>query len=141
MEARAYLKNLQISPRKVRLVADMVRGIDVAEAEKVLAFNDKKCAPVILKLMNSAVANAVNNNNAAKNNLFIKTIMVDEGFTLKRWKPRAMGRATPILKRASRVTIIVAEKKTTKKPAAKTAAKKPAVKKEVKKPAVKKAKK
>ncbi|MBU0732376.1 50S ribosomal protein L22 [Patescibacteria group bacterium] len=114
MEARAYLKNLQISPRKVRLVADMVRGLDIAEAQKVLAFNEKKSAPAILKLMNSAAANAVNNNNAEKNKLFIKTIMVDEGFTLKRWKPRAMGRATPILKRASRVTIIVANREGTK---------------------------
>ena len=115
MEVRAYLKNLQISPRKVRLVADLVRGLDVVKAQQVLTFNDKKCAPYLLKLLNSAIANAENNNSLKKENLYIKTILVDEGFTLKRWKPRAMGRATPIKKRASRITILVAEKKGTKK--------------------------
>lgn len=119
MEARAYLKNLQISPRKVRLVADLVRGLDVSRAENVLRFCDKKSAPALLKLMNSAVANAVNNNKAEKAGLYVKSVLVDEGFTLKRWKPRAMGRATPIRKRASRVTIVVADRKGTKKTAEK----------------------
>ncbi|MBU0671235.1 MAG: 50S ribosomal protein L22 [Patescibacteria group bacterium] len=125
MEVNANLKNLQISPRKVRLVADLVRGLDVVKAEKVLEFENKQCSPAILKLLRSAVANAENNNDLKKENLFIKEITVDKGYTLKRWKPRAMGRATPIKKRASKIKIVVAEKKpTTKKPEVKDIKKK-----------------
>ena len=115
MEVKAILRRLQISPRKVRLVVDLVRGLDVKQAENVLEFNNKKSAPYILKLLRSAVANAENNNQLKKDNLYIKKIFADEGFTLKRWKPRAMGRATPIRKRSSQITIILDERKPTKK--------------------------
>ena len=120
MEVTAKLKRLQISPTKVRLVADLVRGLDVAKAENVLEFTNKGSAPAILKLLRSAAANATNNKDLKKDNLYIKTIFVDEGFTLKRWKPRAMGRATPIRKRSSQVTIILDERKETKKEVKKT---------------------
>ncbi|MFH1536531.1 MAG: 50S ribosomal protein L22 [Patescibacteria group bacterium] len=133
MEVTAKLKRLQISPRKVRLVADLVRGLDVVKAENILEFTNKGSAPAILKLLRSAIANGTNNKDLTKENLYIKTIFVDEGFTLKRWKPRAMGRATPIRKRSSQITIILDERKKT--------AEKKEVKKTVKKEVTKKIKK
>ena len=99
MESRAILRNVRVSPQKARLVADLVRGRDVDDAIEVLTFTQKKSAPLIRKLVESAVANAENSARSAGNqididDLFIQTITVDEGPTLKRWRPRAMGRAT-----------------------------------------------
>ncbi len=107
----AKLKHLRISPRKVRLVTDLVRGLSVEEAEKQLKFLTKRSAEPILKLLNSAVANAQNVYNLAKNDLEIAKILVDPGPTLKRWIPRAMGRATPIMKRTSHITLVLEPKK------------------------------
>ncbi len=101
----AKLRHLRISPRKVRLAADLVRGLDVTEAENQLKFLPKRAADPVLKLLKSAVANALNDFEAVKENLFVAMIAVDPGPTLKRWMPRAMGRATPKLKRTSHITI------------------------------------
>lgn len=106
----AKLRHLRISPRKVRLVADLIRGLKVSEAEKQLKFLPKRAAEPVLKLLNSAVANAINNFKALKENLFVAKITVDSGSTLKRWMPRAMGRATPIKKRTSHLTIVLESK-------------------------------
>ncbi len=101
----AKLKHLRTSPRKVRLVVDLIRGLDVIVAENQLKFLPKRSAEPVLILLKSAIANALNDFNAVKENLFISKITVDQGPTLKRWMPRAMGRATPIMKRTSHLTI------------------------------------
>lgn len=119
MEAKAKLNRLKISPRKIRLAVDVVRGMDVEKAIDQLMFLNKGAASPLVKLLNSAVANAENDLKLKKDNLYIKKIFVDEGFTLHRWKPRAMGRATPIKKKSSQVTVILDEKVPSKgKPAA-----------------------
>lgn len=120
MEVTAKLNRLRVSPRKTRLVTDMVKGLDVNEALAQLNFMNKGASSYISKLLNSAISNAENNFKLQKDNLFIKEIVVNEGQTLKRWKPRAFGRATPLMKRSSRVTIVLAEKKETKKKTDKT---------------------
>lgn len=112
----AKLKYLRISPRKVRLVANLIKGMDVVEARSQLTFLPKRAASMILKLLNSALANAEHNFNLSKENLYISKIIVDPGPSLKRWLPRAMGRATSILKRTSHITLILDERvKTIKK--------------------------
>lgn len=113
MESRAVLRFARVSPRKARLVADLVRGRDVSEAIEVLTFTHKKSAPIIRKLVESAVANA---EQAAErdavdldiDDLFVRTIHVDQGPTLRRFRPRAQGRATRILKKTSHITIELA---------------------------------
>ncbi len=110
MEVRATLRFLRQSPKKVRLVVGLVRGMDVAEAEAQLRFAVKKAARPVLKLLRSAVANAENNFKLDPKTLYIKRIFVDEGPTLKRWRPRAFGRASMIRKRTSHITIILGEK-------------------------------
>ena len=102
----ARLKHLRMSPRKVRLVANLIKGLNVAEAEKQLKFLSKRAAGPILKLLNSAVANAKHNLGLDKELLFVVNVIVDSGPSLKRQRPRAMGRASQILKRTSHVTII-----------------------------------
>lgn len=106
---KAVLKNYRQSPRKVRLVADMVRGRDVEEAMRVLEFTPRRAASVISKVIASAAANAkqTGKNVAA---LKVDTIRVDEGFTLKRFMPRAFGRASRINKRTSHIQVTLAEK-------------------------------
>lgn len=106
----AKLKHLRMSPRKVRLVADLVRGLTVEEAEKQLRFSVKKAATPILKLLNSAVANTKQDSDLTKENLYIARIVVEAGRPLKRWRPRAMGRATPIMKRTSHITLSLEQK-------------------------------
>lgn len=115
MEAKAQAKFIRMSPRKVRLVIDLIRGLDVEEAKNQLRFMTKAAVKPVLKFLNSAVANAENNLKLQKENLYIKTITVDTGPTLKRWKPRAFGRATPIRKRSCHIRIILAEKKEMKR--------------------------
>lgn len=117
-EITASLNNLRISPRKVRLVAGLIRGVSVAEARQQLAHNPKRAAKPVLKLLNSAVANAENNFNMETTPLSVKSITVGPGSVLKRYRPRAFGRATTIRKRMSHVRIILegpesAEKKST----------------------------
>ena len=109
MEVKASLKHLRIAPRKTRLVASLVRGSEVNKAINQLKFLNKKAAKPFLKLLESAVANAVNNYDLDKNNLTIKEIKVDEGRVLKRWLPRAHGRATILRKKMSHINIILSE--------------------------------
>lgn len=109
MEARAVARYIRISPRKVRLIMDQVRGKRVEEALNLLAFAPQKGALVLRKLINSAVANAEQNLNMDVDRLYIKKIFADEGPTLKRFRPRAMGRATRIRKRTSHLTVILEE--------------------------------
>ncbi|ASZ08888.1 50S ribosomal protein L22 [Mesoplasma chauliocola] len=111
MEAKAYLNMIRISPRKVRLVADTIRNKPVATAIATLYNLDKRSAEPVLKLLNSAIANAVNNNGMDADKLFVKSIFVNEGPTLKRFRPRAHGRAYEILKRTSHITIIVSDER------------------------------
>ena len=109
MEIKAKVKHIRMSPRKVRLVADVVRGLEVNNALDQLKFIHKKATKPIEKLINSAIAGAVNNYELDKNNLKISEIRVDEGATLKRWMPRAHGRATTIRKRTSHINLTLAE--------------------------------
>jgi len=109
MEIKANLNHLRMSPQKVRLVADLIRKTPVTAALDQLKFVNKRATEPVSKLLKSAIANAVNTYELDKNNLFIKTITVDEGVKLKRWFPRAHGRATSIRKRACHIHIILAE--------------------------------
>ncbi|MFT4519306.1 MAG: large subunit ribosomal protein L22 [Halioglobus sp.] len=109
MEVAAKLKGAQISAQKVRLVADQVRGLSVEEALSVLEFSSKKAAHLVKKLLDSAIANAENNEGADVDELKVSTIFVDEGRTMKRLSPRAKGRADRILKRSCHITIKVAD--------------------------------
>jgi large subunit ribosomal protein L22 len=106
----AKLKNLRKSPRKVRLVANLLKGLDAGGAQNQLKFLVKGSAGHFEKLLSSAVANAENNFGLDKDNLYIKDIVVNEGSKLKRWLPRAHGRASLILKRTSNIEIILDEK-------------------------------
>ena len=107
MEARAVLRSVRISPRKARRVVDTVRGERVATAVSRLQSLPQRAAPVVLKLLRSAVANAEQKEMGDPETLRIERITVDPGPTLKRWVPRAMGRATPIRKRTSIITVVL----------------------------------
>ena len=109
METKAKAKFIKMSPKKVRLVVDAVRNLPVEKALANLKLAKKAAARPIMKLIDSAVANAEHNFELAKDNLFIKEIKVDEAPTLKRWMPRAHGRATTIRKRNSHISLILAE--------------------------------
>jgi len=115
MEVKAKLSYLRIAPRKVRMVADLIRGKKVEKARAVLSFTTKKAAHPILKLLNSALASAVNTFQLQEPNLYISKIVVDGGPMLKRWRARARGRAFEIQKKTSHVTIVLDEIKETKK--------------------------
>jgi large subunit ribosomal protein L22 len=108
---KASATNIRISPRKVRMVVDTVRGKSVSQAMSILGFARKRAARPVQKLLKSAVANAVENAGVSDvDNLVIDHIMVDEGPTLKRFTPRARGRATPIHKRTSHIRIALRER-------------------------------
>lgn len=109
MQAKAKLRFLRISPKKVRLVADLIRGQKVEAALTQLALLNKAAKKPLEKLLNSAIANAENNFQLKKDNLFIKEIRVDQGGVLKRWLPRAHGRATPIRKKMSHINLVLEE--------------------------------
>ncbi|MFK2826847.1 50S ribosomal protein L22 [Bacillus sp. B190/17] len=111
MEAKAVVKTVRIAPRKARLVVDLIRGKQVGEAVAILRHTPKAASPIVEKLLNSAVANAEHNYDMDVNKLVVKQVFVDEGPTLKRFRPRAMGRASAINKRTSHITIVVSEKK------------------------------
>ncbi|MFA6474884.1 MAG: 50S ribosomal protein L22 [Patescibacteria group bacterium] len=115
MEVKVHLRQLRIAPRKVRLVASLVRGLSVVQAEQQLRFANKAAANPILKLLLSGVANAASLHKVTKDQLYLKSISVGDGTTLKRWQPRAMGRATPIRKRASHVILVLTDKPDKKK--------------------------
>lgn len=111
MEVIAKLKYLRIAPRKVRLVADLIRGKKIKEAQMLLDFSQKKATRPLRKLLDSAVANAKNNLKLEEKDLYILKITVDEGPKLKRWRPRARGRATEIQKKSSHITLVLKGKK------------------------------
>ena len=110
MKSKAVARYVRISPRKVRLIMDQVRGKRVEEAFNLLNFANQRGALPVKKLIDSAVANAEQNADVDIDNLYVKRIFADEGPTLKRFRPRAMGRATRIRKRTSHLTVILDEK-------------------------------
>jgi large subunit ribosomal protein L22 len=105
----AKLRYLRIAPRKVRLVADLIRGKSIEEAQTILSFVTKRGAGPLLKLLKQALANAKNNFQLAESNLYISKILVDEGPKYKRWRARARGRADEIQKKTSHLTIVLDE--------------------------------
>ncbi|WP_078415009.1 50S ribosomal protein L22 [Priestia abyssalis] len=111
MQAKAVARTVRIAPRKVRLVVDLIRGKQVGEAVSVLRLTNKAASPVVEKVLKSAIANAEHNYEMDVNSLVVTEAFVDEGPTLKRFRPRAMGRASQINKRTSHITIVVSEKK------------------------------
>jgi large subunit ribosomal protein L22 len=111
MEVKASARYIRISPRKVRLVVGLLRGLKIQPALDQLQFVGKLAATPVRKVLDSAVANAVHNFDLTEDNLYIKEIRVDGGPVLKRWLPRAHGRATPLLKRMSHINITLAEVK------------------------------
>lgn len=110
MEARAHVRYVRIAPRKVRIVIDLIRGKELAEALAILKFTPKGASKVLEKALLSAAANAENNYGMDRDALYVAKCYVDEGPTYKRFRPRAQGRATPIRKRSSHITIILKEK-------------------------------
>lgn len=110
MDAKAVVRFSRIAPRKARQVIDMIRGKRVSDAQTILKFTPRFAAEVIGKVLNSAVANAENNHNMNRDSLYISEAYVDQGPTMKRYMPRAQGRASAIHKRTSHITIVVAEK-------------------------------
>ncbi len=117
MDVHAKLRYLRMSPRKVRLIIDVIRGMKAEEAETRLTFLPKAAAYPVLKLLRSAMANAEHNFKLSRADLWVKTVMADGGPTLHRWQPRAMGRATPIRKRTTHVTLVLSDEKPAAKPA------------------------
>ncbi len=110
MEVKARLRFARISPSKARLVADLIRGKGSEEALNLLAFTKKAAAKILIKLLKSAIANASQKKNIDVDRLYIKKITVDQGPTMKRFQPRALGRATMIRKRMSHIQIVLDEK-------------------------------
>ena len=110
MEAKAIAKTVRIAPRKARLVIDLIRGQNIKEAQAILMFTPRAASPVILKVLNSAVANATHNLNLSSDNLFVKEAFVNEGVRMKRMLPRAKGKGDIIQKKTSHITVVVAER-------------------------------
>lgn len=110
MEAKANLRYVRLSPRKARLVVDMVRGKGVQDALNILRFSPQKAAGIVFQLVGSAIANAEQKGVADVDRLYIKSIAVDQGPVLKRFMPRAQGRATRIRKPTSHITVVLNEK-------------------------------
>ncbi|HET6498946.1 MAG TPA: 50S ribosomal protein L22 [Coriobacteriia bacterium] len=110
METRAVARYVRVSPRKARLVIDLIRGKSVDEAAAVLKFTPRAAAEVVEKVFLSAVANAEKNLRIRRDDLYVSTAFVDEGPTLKRIRPRAQGRAARINKRTSHITVVVRQR-------------------------------
>ncbi|AFJ42781.1 50S ribosomal protein L22 [Francisella orientalis] len=110
MEVQAKLKFARISAQKCRLVADQIRGLPVEKAINLLTFSNKKAAVLFKEVLSSAIANAEHNDGMDVDSLFVSTVFVDEGPTMKRFEARAKGRGNRILKRTSHITVKVAEK-------------------------------
>ncbi|MFA6692750.1 MAG: 50S ribosomal protein L22 [Acholeplasmataceae bacterium] len=110
METKAIARTIRIAPRKARLVIDLIRGKNIKEAQAILMFTPRAASPIILKVLNSAVANAEHNNNQNIDNLYVKEAYVNEGVRLKRLLPRAKGQGDIIQKRTSHITVVVATK-------------------------------
>lgn len=111
MQAKAVAKSVRIAPRKVRLVIDLIRGKEVGEAIAILKHTQRGASSVVEKLVNSAIANAEHNYEMNPEDLYVSEAFVNEGVTLKRFRPRAQGRATQINKRTSHITVVLSEKK------------------------------
>ena len=109
MEARAQARRVRVSPMTARRVVDLIRGLPTAEAQAVLQFAPQAASEPVLKVLNSAIANAANNHQMDERELVIAEAYVDEGPTMKRIQPRAQGRAYRIRKRSSHITIVVAD--------------------------------
>jgi large subunit ribosomal protein L22 len=109
MEARTRAKYVRTAPRKIRLIGDMIRGKKVEDASNLLRFTPKRAARLVEKVLKTAVANA-ENSDMDTDNLFVSTVFVDQGPTLKRWRARAMGRAVMIRKKTSHITIVLKER-------------------------------
>jgi len=109
MESKAVARYIRMSPQKVRLVADLIRGKKVQEARSILLFTRKYAAGIVANVLKSAVANAAQNPNIDENILYVKEIFVDQGPSLKRWRARAQGRAAGIKKRTSHITVVLDE--------------------------------
>jgi len=110
VEAKAVARYVRISPRKARQVVDLIRGKDIGEALAILRYTPKRASAVVAKVVKSAAANAENNLQMDRDSLYIKACYVDQGPTLKRYQPRAMGRADLLRRRTSHITVVVAEK-------------------------------
>ena len=110
MEVAAKHKFARISPQKARLVIDQIRGLPVEQALNTLSFSTKKGAHLVRKVLESAIANAEHNEGADIDELKVKTIFIDQGPTLRRWRARAKGRVNHIIKRTSHITVMVGEK-------------------------------
>ncbi len=117
MQVRAVAKSVKMSPRKVRLVADAIRELSIMDAYQVLEASQKRSGGPLMKTLQSAVANAINNNNMDENNLVISSIVVNEGQAMKRFHPSSRGRVHPYKKRSSHITIVLDEKVALVKPA------------------------
>ncbi len=128
MEVKVKLNNLRIAPRKTRQAIDLIRGKEVAQARTILEFTVKRASDPILKLLNSAVASAVNDLKLEESNLYVSKITVGEGPTLKRSFPMSRGKAFPIMKRTSHITLVLSEKNATEKPKSKDQKPKPQTK-------------
>lgn len=109
--AKAVARTVRVAPRKVRLVVDLIRGKKVGEAISILKFTPRSASPVVEKVLMSAIANAEHNYDLDIENLVVSDAFVNEGPTLKRFRPRAKGSASPIMKRTSHITIVVSENK------------------------------
>lgn len=110
MEAKAHLKYARIAPRKVQIVLDLIRGKDVNKAIAILRYTNKSASEYLEKLLKSAIANAENNYNMSRDELYVSECFVSQGPSLKRIRPRALGRAYRVLKKTSHVTLVVKEK-------------------------------
>lgn len=108
--AKAIAKTVRIAPRKVRLVVDLIRGKKIGEAMAILKYTPKSASPVVEKVLKSAIANAEHNYDLDLENLYVSEAYVNEGPTMKRFRPRAKGSASPINKRTSHITVVVSEK-------------------------------
>ena len=109
--AKAYLRQLRVSPRKVKIVIDLIRGKNVDEALAILQYTPKAASPVVYKLLSSAVANAVNNQEMDRSTLYVAEVYANPGPTLKRYVARSRGSASPMLRRTSHISVILDEKK------------------------------
>ena len=109
MEVKAILRYARITPKKMRLVANLAKGLPAEQAHYQLNFSQKKGGKILSKLLTSAIANAKEKGGVDVDNLFVKSVFVDDGPVMKRFMPRAMGRAYPILKKMSHITIVLDE--------------------------------
>jgi len=110
MEVKAQAKTVRVPARKARLVLDLIRGKDIKEAAAILKYTPNFAAAVTAKVLKSATSNATHNHGLNEEKLYVKACFADESITMKRWMPRAKGQASPIMKRTSHITVIVAER-------------------------------